>query len=116
MIQAGKKKIHEYKKEFNIAYSTVDRTGNLGLVELMNLNQFEENDCVYSQKIFASDTDFTNHTNNVRYVKSMGMWQEPIQQDQPADLCMSFFHIIVSYVELFLNEILPFFNNPWKGN
>jgi len=179
--------IHEYKKEFSIAYSTVDRTGNLGLVELMNLNQdtitefcgslksdnktlrdkfnaawiytrikakikalpfwntkvhtktficskspvrmevetnvydsennllaalktemcvidfnarkicplahidfpkeietspsnitepfakfkteFEENDCVYSQKIFASDTDFTNHTNNVRYVK-----------------------------------------------
>lgn len=31
--------------------------------------KFEENDCVYSQKIFASDTEFTNHTNNVRYVK-----------------------------------------------
>lgn len=179
--------IYEYKKDFNISYSTVDRSGKLGLVELMNLNQdmiteylgsiksdnktlrekysaawiytrtkaklidlpfwntktqaktflcskspirieletdifdekekllcalktemcaidfearkicplakiefpeemetgasnipepfdrmkfsFEDSDTAYSQKVFASDTDFTNHTNNARYVK-----------------------------------------------
>ena len=58
MIHAGKKKIHEYKfAKFK--------------------TEFEEKDCVYSQKIFASDTAFTNHTNNERYVESMGMWQNP---------------------------------------
>lgn len=30
---------------------------------------FSEADFVYSQKVYASDTDFSNHTNNVRYVK-----------------------------------------------
>ena len=58
MIQAGKKQLHEYKfPKFK--------------------TEFEEKDCVYSQKIFASDTAFTNHTNNERYVESMGMWQNP---------------------------------------
>lgn len=31
--------------------------------------EFESSDLVYSQKVYASDTDFTNHTNNARYVK-----------------------------------------------
>ncbi len=31
--------IYEYKKDFNISYSTVDRSGKMGLVELMSLNQ-----------------------------------------------------------------------------
>ncbi len=30
---------------------------------------FDSNDFVYSQKVYASDTDFTDHANNVRYVK-----------------------------------------------
>lgn len=30
---------------------------------------FTESDFIYSQKVYASDTDFTNHTNNARYVK-----------------------------------------------
>lgn len=30
---------------------------------------FDESDKIYSQKVFASDTDWTNHTNNARYVK-----------------------------------------------
>lgn len=30
---------------------------------------FSEEDLIYSQKVYASDTDFTNHTNNARYVK-----------------------------------------------
>lgn len=31
--------------------------------------EFESADLVYSQKVYASDTDFTDHTNNARYVK-----------------------------------------------
>lgn len=31
--------------------------------------EFESSDLIYSQKVFASDTDFTSHTNNARYVK-----------------------------------------------
>lgn len=31
--------------------------------------EFEPSDLIYTQKVFASDTDFTNHTNNARYVK-----------------------------------------------
>lgn len=31
--------------------------------------EFEASDFVYGQKVFASDTDFTCHTNNARYVK-----------------------------------------------
>lgn len=31
--------------------------------------EFVPSDFIYSQKVFASDTDFTNHTNNARYVK-----------------------------------------------
>ncbi len=31
--------------------------------------EFDSTDLVYSQKVFASDVDFTDHTNNVRYVK-----------------------------------------------
>lgn len=34
-----------------------------------NKTQFESEDLIYSQKVYASDTDFTDHTNNVRYVK-----------------------------------------------
>lgn len=32
-------------------------------------DEFTSQDLIYSQKVFASDTDFTHHTNNVRYVK-----------------------------------------------
>lgn len=31
--------------------------------------EFEAADMIYSQRVFASDVDFTEHTNNVRYVK-----------------------------------------------
>jgi len=31
--------------------------------------EYESSDLVYTQKVYASDTDFTNHTNNARYVK-----------------------------------------------
>ncbi|MCQ2516646.1 MAG: thioesterase [Saccharofermentans sp.] len=34
-----------------------------------NRTQFDATDLSYSQKVYASDTDFTDHTNNVRYVK-----------------------------------------------
>lgn len=34
-----------------------------------NRIDFESADLVYSQRVYASDTDFTHHTNNVRYVK-----------------------------------------------
>lgn len=34
-----------------------------------NKTQFDSEDLIYSQKVYASDTDFTDHTNNVRYVK-----------------------------------------------
>ena len=75
MIQAGKKKIHEYKfAKFK--------------------TEFEENDCVYSQKIFASDTEFTNHTNNVRYVKYTS------DRTSLQTYACHFFHIILSYVEI----------------
>ena len=30
---------------------------------------FDSSDMAYSQKIFASDTDYSQHTNNVRYIK-----------------------------------------------
>lgn len=30
---------------------------------------FTEDDCVYRQKIFSSDVDYSNHTNNVSYLK-----------------------------------------------
>lgn len=53
----------EFPKDMEVAPSNINEPFSKMKTE------FEFSDLIYSQKIYASDTDFTNHTNNVRYVK-----------------------------------------------
>ena len=53
----------EFPKDMEVAPSNINEPFSKMKTE------FESSDLIYSQKIYASDTDFTNHTNNVRYVK-----------------------------------------------